>query len=99
MESAMSEALKQFMVKLASDIDGLSKFIANPQEVATEAGLSQEDRDILFSGDQNRIYGALAGIEPPKPQEAAPTPPEAAAGEQPSAAAQAVAGQWPGVIV
>jgi hypothetical protein len=95
----MSEALKQFMVNLASDIGGLSRFIANPQTVATEAGLSQEDRDILFSGDQNRIYAALAGIEPPKPQETPPAPAEAAAEGQPSAATPVVAGQWPGVIV
>src|SRR5436853_3992952 len=95
----MSEALKQFMVNLASDIGGLSKFIANPQAVATEAGLSQEDRDILFSGDQNRIYAALAGIEPPKPQETPPAPAPAAAEGQPAPATQYVAGQWPGVIV
>jgi hypothetical protein len=53
------KALRKFLVELASDLDRLCSFIADPQAVATEAGLGEEDRALLFSGDQGRIYAAL----------------------------------------
>lgn len=61
----MSKQLKAFMVKLASDLDLLSRFIANPDQLLKESGLSREDRETIKSGDQNRLYWALSGEKPP----------------------------------
>ena len=52
--------LKSFMVALASNVDRLSEFVANPQKVAEEAELSEADRATLFSADQAKLYAALA---------------------------------------
>jgi hypothetical protein len=51
--------LMAFLVRLAVEPQTLSEFVSDPEAAATKAGLSDEDRMILFSGDQNRIYAAL----------------------------------------
>lgn len=55
-------ALKRFMTELAGSVDRLADFIADPKAAADAAGLSQEEKDALFSGDQGRIYIAIGGI-------------------------------------
>lgn len=51
--------LKAYLVLLATDIAGLADFFANPAVAAENAGLSHEDRAILFSRDPNAIYAQL----------------------------------------
>ena len=48
--------LKAYMVLLATDLDKLSEFVADSRQAAERAGLSRDDQEVLFSGDQNRIY-------------------------------------------
>ena len=48
-----------YMGLLAMDIQHLSDFVDNPQVAAEKAGLTAIDREVLFSGDQNRIYMTL----------------------------------------
>ncbi|HLJ85946.1 MAG TPA: hypothetical protein VKZ53_03935 [Candidatus Angelobacter sp.] len=59
----MSHALKSYMVKLASDVERLAAFIADPQRAAEEAGLNEKEREILFSKDPQRLYAAVAHPE------------------------------------
>jgi len=70
----MYEKLKQFMVRLATDVELLSRFIADAPGTARAEGLSGEEIDILLSGDQNRIYFGLVPNAPSVPLPA-PHPP------------------------
>lgn len=56
----MSEQLKNYLVQIAFDLERLDAFISDPMKAAAESGLSEDDQSILFSGDQNRIYAAIA---------------------------------------
>lgn len=56
----MRAKLKKYLVCLAVEPGHFSEFVADPQAAAEKAGLSQEDQAILLSGDQNRIYAAVA---------------------------------------
>jgi hypothetical protein len=80
----MDDELKTFLTELAGSVDKLSDFIADPKATAEAAGLSEESRDVLFSGDQNRIYVAIGGIQLTPPGQEGE---EAPAAEQPAAAA------------
>jgi len=51
--------LRKFFVRLASDLELFCRFVANPEAAAKQAGVTEEDRELLFSGDQGRIYAAL----------------------------------------
>jgi hypothetical protein len=51
--------LKAYLVLLATDTASLADFFANPAAAAEKAGLSQEDRAILFSREPNAIYARL----------------------------------------
>ncbi|HVG22796.1 MAG TPA: hypothetical protein VND45_01470 [Thermoanaerobaculia bacterium] len=73
----MYEGLKEFMLELATNLDRLSEFVASPRPTAEAAGLGEDELDVLFSGDQGRIYLALA-----KGESAPPRPPEADAPQQ-----------------
>lgn len=57
----MSTNLRSYLVRLATEPDRFSEFVANPLAAAENAGLSTEDREVLFSGNQNEIYAALVG--------------------------------------
>ncbi|HKO58216.1 MAG TPA: hypothetical protein VJ276_20290 [Thermoanaerobaculia bacterium] len=74
----MHEHLKDFMVKLASDVDALTEFISDAQTVIGQSDLSDEERNILRSGDQDRIYQAISEPQaqpaPAQPQPPAPAP-------------------------
>lgn len=54
-----SPNLRALYVELAGNLDKLSAFIADPEAVAKSAGLSEEERELLFSGDGVRIYASL----------------------------------------
>ncbi len=55
----MPANLKSYLSQLAIDPDLYSAFVSDPQAAAKKAGLTREDCEVLFSGDQNRIYTAL----------------------------------------
>ncbi len=57
----MSKDLKAYMVCLAIDPEQLSDFISDSEKAMERAGLSLEHRAVLLSGDQYRIFAALAG--------------------------------------
>lgn len=89
-------SLRAFYVRLASDLDSLSRFIADPHAVAKEAGLSEEDTELLFSGDQGRIYVSLRpDLVPSVPLPAQPqgNAPNTGAAAQPAAPASPPAWQ------
>lgn len=91
--------LRAFYVELSSNLDKLSAFIADPAAVARREGLSNEETELLFSGDQGRIYASLRPelmVSPPPPQPAA-APTGAAAQAAPAPAAQGSPGgsPWP----
>lgn len=69
----LSDGLKQFMVGLASDVGKLTDFMLDQKKAFEDAGLSEEQQQILLSGDQSRIYAALKDY--PLPPPAAPSPP------------------------
>jgi len=60
----MSTDLKGFMVRLAIDPARYAEFLADPFSAAEQQGLSGRERDILLSGDQNKIYSALVDETP-----------------------------------
>ena len=51
--------LTTFMVGLAIESEKFGEFLTDPEAAAEKAGLSKEDRAVLLSGDQNRIYAAV----------------------------------------
>jgi hypothetical protein len=73
-EPKLSDGLKRFMVGLASDVGKLTDFMLDQKKAFQEAGLSEEQQQILLSGDQGRIYAALKDLPVPP---AAPAPPPA----------------------
>ena len=76
----MHQELKMFLTGLAHDLDKLTAYVSDPARALEEAGLSEEDKAILRSGDQNRIYSAIANPAPspqPEPPAAAQAPPPA----------------------
>ena len=84
--------LKRFMVGLASDVGRLGAFMSDAKAAMAQAGLTQEEQELLLSGDQARIYSALKGLPPPPPSPAPgplqlPTVVASMFGQQPSAAA------------
>lgn len=84
--STKPSRLRALYVELASDPAKLSAFIADPQAVVKAAGLSKEEAEILFSGDQGRIYMALRPESPVTPP---PAPPQPSAAQPASAEAAA----------
>lgn len=105
----MSDDLKRFMVKLASEPDTLADFMRDPRGAMDHAGLLPDEQDIVLSGDQSRIYATIKGmpLPPPSPApsplqlptvvstmlEQPPGQPAAAAQTAMKVAAQAPAGQ------
>jgi hypothetical protein len=65
----MSKDLKAYMVGLAIDPGQLSDFILDSEKAMERAGLSPGDREVLLSGDQGRIFAALAGVTEIKAKE------------------------------
>ena len=67
--SSTGSGLRALYVELASNLDKFSNFVADPAAVVKQSGLSKEETDLLFSGDQGRIYASLR-------PEMVPTPPQ-----------------------
>jgi len=55
--------LKAYMVLLATDAEHLAGFVADPERAVEKAGLSVEDRSVLFSGNQSLIYTKLTSAD------------------------------------
>lgn len=51
----MSEKAGQFVIALSQDPELMERFESDPDGVMIEYGLSQTDRDVLSSGDAERI--------------------------------------------
>jgi hypothetical protein len=60
----MRRKLRQYLARLATDPDLFSEYVADPAASFERAGLSAEERALLLSGDQNRIYAALSADGP-----------------------------------
>ena len=67
-----SDGLKKFLVGLASDVGKLTAFMYDQKKAFEDAGLTQEQQDLLLSGDQSRIYAALKDLPLPPPAAAQP---------------------------
>jgi hypothetical protein len=52
--------LLNYLVRLAIEPEELFRFVSDPDRAATDAGLSEGDRRTLFSGDEGKVYAALA---------------------------------------
>jgi hypothetical protein len=62
----MPISLKDYLVRLATNVDDLSDFVSDPHKASEKAGLSSQDQEVLFSGNQSLIYAALTGASKPK---------------------------------
>ena len=63
----MTGRLTPFLVALARDPELYAAWIRQPEAVMVWAGLDPEDRAVLHSQDQNRIYQALFVTSPTAP--------------------------------
>ena len=61
----MSKASADLIAKLSTDPDFRTRFRANPDQVMDEAGLSEEDKAAMKSGDPDRIREHLGDDAPP----------------------------------
>ncbi|HSM57358.1 MAG TPA: IniB N-terminal domain-containing protein [Candidatus Sulfomarinibacteraceae bacterium] len=55
----MSTSLTDFLLDLAQDPQKAEAFKENPKEMMAEAGLSDEDQELLLSGDPQAIKEAI----------------------------------------
>lgn len=55
----MSGNLSEFLVDLASNPDQMAAFLADPERVFEEAGLTAEERDAIRSRDARRLSAVL----------------------------------------
>jgi hypothetical protein len=55
----MSAALTDFLLELAQDPEKADAFKENPRQVMADAGLSEEDQELLLSGDPQAIRNAI----------------------------------------
>ena len=61
----MSKASTDLIAKLSTDPDFRARFRDNPDQVMDEAGLSEEDKAAMKSGDPDRIREHLGDDAPP----------------------------------
>jgi hypothetical protein len=69
-----SGALMRYLVRVASDVDALAAFMDAPEKAMAAAGVTQEEQDLIRSGDQNRIYAYLKNLPAPAAAQASPAP-------------------------
>lgn len=55
----MATSLTDFLLDLAQDPQKAQAFKEKPKEVMAEAGLSEEDQELLLSGDPQAIKEAI----------------------------------------
>ena len=53
--------LGEFLIDISEDPDKVTALKERPHEVMEEAGLSQEDKDLLLGGDPAALQGAVRG--------------------------------------
>jgi hypothetical protein len=58
----MSEKAKQFMIELAKDPVRMEEFRKNPDDFLATADLTAEEKDVLRSGDSERIQNLIGVI-------------------------------------
>ncbi|MFG2907543.1 hypothetical protein ACGF13_21085 [Kitasatospora sp. NPDC048286] len=56
----MAQRLTEFVLKLAEDPAAVRRFEKYPAEMMAEAGLSQEEKDVLTSNDPLRVRSLIA---------------------------------------
>ena len=56
--------LKAYLTSIASQLDALTGYIADPGGALARAGLSKGDQEILLSGNQQHIYERVSGASP-----------------------------------
>lgn len=61
----MSKASADLIAKLSTDPEFRTRFRANPDQVMDEAGLSEEDKAAMKSGDPDKIREHLGDDAPP----------------------------------
>ena len=61
----MSKKAAGLIAKLTTDASFRTRFRANPDSVMDEEGLSAEDKEVLKSGDPDRIRQHLGDDAPP----------------------------------
>ena len=61
----MSKKAADLIAKLSTDAEFRDRFRKNPDQVMDEEGLSDEDREVLKSGDPDRIREHLGDDAPP----------------------------------
>jgi hypothetical protein len=55
--------LKQFLIELSESQEKIDQFRENPGAVAKAAGLSEEDQQVLRTGDVQKIRAAIGAHE------------------------------------
>lgn len=61
----MSKKAADLITKLSTDPSFRERFRANPDQVMDEEGLSQQDKEVLKSGDPDKIRQHLGDDAPP----------------------------------
>ena len=61
----MSKASADLIARLSTDPEFRTRFRANPDQVMDEAGLSEEDKAAMKSGDPDKIREHLGDDAPP----------------------------------
>ena len=59
----MSKQFARFLQTLGEDPNTLEQYKEDPDRIMKEAGLTQDDRQSMLSGDPKKIRQALAGGE------------------------------------
>ena len=54
--------LANFLLKLAEDEQLIKRFRDTPHTVMDEAGLSQDEKDVILSGNIGKIRATISGI-------------------------------------
>jgi hypothetical protein len=60
----MSKRISDYMAHLADSEDAREKHRQDPHEAMKEHGLTDEERDIVASGDEDRIRAAVSESDP-----------------------------------
>jgi hypothetical protein len=62
-ERPSQERLSDYLNDLALNPRKLASYRRDPDEALTSSELSSTERDLVLSGDQNKLYGAINGTD------------------------------------